>query len=433
MTPSTKTKNPGLSLGKLSALAQIVVRKPTQVPDAEIELALIDSQTQVRTTFRYLEELAESIKQLGVIEPIILLAKDDGRFRLLCGERRFLAAPLAGLLKIPALVKRGLSEVEIRQIQVAENNDREDLTPYDIAMGVSEDVKNFGFKEAQKIWNRTDSWISKRVAVPKYSEPVLDLLKLEACGDLEVLHSLNQLFKLDAKEFGYMERRLKDRLPLSREDVRNKVVAITAWQKEQFEFDKRRKEAEEARSKDEEETDTKTGNAVEEDTPNKFVASEKTSMSIVKNSADSTPKASAIKVDQVRSPLMEPSPTERAAAERDTLEESLKVLRTEVFEWGDVNLGQFNSLQDKMKELGHDMNETEWVLWSSFLSMALPMLHALGDNRALAYIKRLQNEFKTKTPILMWREQHWLIGDSDLENDDAPREPIPTMPADWRL
>lgn len=393
----------------------------TTAPDAEIELLLIDVERQVRTDLGDLTNLAASIAGIGVLEPVLLLAKDDGRYRLIAGERRFRSSLLAGKTKIPALIKRGLSEFQIRQIQVTENNDREDLSAYDEAMGVAEDAEKFGFKEAQKIWNRSEGWVSKRVAVKKYAEPVCELLKNKLCGDLEVLHSLNQLYDASVEEFGHMERRLKEGLSLSRDEARNKVSAVKAFKKQEAEFAKRRTEVQAA--------------AKQEKTPKWLEEQRKrdAEKQAGGDPQDTAPVADAGKAGQVYLPSMEPSAEEVAAAERERLALGLKSLRTEVFEWGDANMGQFNSMKTKLAELGCDMNETEWVLWSGFLSMVLPMMHALGDDRALSYIKRLQTEFKTKTPILMWREQHSLADGADPEDDGAPRNEIPAMPADWRF
>ena len=139
-TPSTR--KPGLDLGKLSSVAKIAVNRRPQPADAEIELALIFSNSQVRKRFRYLEELAESMRLNGVIEPLLVHEEADGRYRVIVGERRLRAAPLAGLSKVPVLIKRGLTDLQVRRMQVAENNDRDDLSPFEEAMGVIEDVEH---------------------------------------------------------------------------------------------------------------------------------------------------------------------------------------------------------------------------------------------------------------------------------------------------
>lgn len=423
------TKKPGLSLGRLSAVAQIAVQRPAQAPDAEIELSLIYSIKQVRKNFRNLEELAESFKLNGIIEPLIVHVETDGRYRLIIGERRFRAAPLASLTKVPVIIKRGLNELQIRRLQVAENNDRDNLTAYDEAMGVIEDVEQYGTKEAMLIWNRGEAWVSKRMAVKRYADPVRELLESELCGDFEVLHSLNQLHELSVVEYGHMERRMKDGLPLSRDEVRNKVASVKTWIKQETEMAKRRAEAQSAPKQ--EKPAEKTPKRPEEQYKKDAEAGNNAQGAAATATTETT--AAAIgKTEQAYQPSVEPSLEEIAAAERERLECGLISLRKEVFEWGDANLSQFNSIKTKLIELGHDRNETEWVLWSGFLTMALPILHAVGDNNVLPYIKRLQTEFRSKTPLLMWRELHPLTQDADPEND-GPRVEIPAMPADWRF
>lgn len=364
----------------------------TASPDAEIDLTLIDLERQVRSEIGDIADLATSINDLGVLEPVLLLDKDNGRYRLIAGERRFRACLQLEKVKIPAIIKRDLTNFQIRQIQVTENNDREDLSVYDEAMGVTEDVENFGFKEAQRIWNRSEGWISKRMAVKTFAEPVRELLKKKICGDLEVLHSLNQLHNLNELEFSRMERRLKEGMPLARDEARNVVSTVKAFKKQETEFNKRR----------EMQISAKNENLAE---PSKAQHKQKVSK----------------KVKNIQS------------KKSGTFESRLQSLRTELFKSGGANQAKFTSIINNMVELGRDMNETEWVLWSGFLTSILPIMDALGENRTLAYVKKLQTEFKTKTPILMWRELHSITDISHSKNDSEERDAIPVMPENWRF
>ena len=67
----------------------------------------------MRKTFRNLEELAESFKLNGIIEPLVVHVEADGRYRIIVGERRYRAAPLAGLAKVPVIIKKGLNELQM--------------------------------------------------------------------------------------------------------------------------------------------------------------------------------------------------------------------------------------------------------------------------------------------------------------------------------
>jgi len=79
-----------------------------------------------------LEDLVESVKALGVKEPILVRPKPDGRYELIAGERRLLAARKAGLKEIPAIVET-LTDEEAEAVALTENLQRKDVTPYEIA------------------------------------------------------------------------------------------------------------------------------------------------------------------------------------------------------------------------------------------------------------------------------------------------------------
>ncbi len=101
----------------------------------EIETALIDTNpNQPRKNFDKdaLAELAKSISQHGVIQPIIVAPK-GGRYEIIAGERRYRATQQAGLGKIPAIV-RDYNDMERKEIALIENLQREDLNPIEEAM-----------------------------------------------------------------------------------------------------------------------------------------------------------------------------------------------------------------------------------------------------------------------------------------------------------
>ena len=175
-----------------------VVQSATQRGDQEIPVDLIDINPQVRTQFNPVKQASinASIAAQGINQSLVLHAKPDGRYDLIAGEYRIRGAFANELKTVPARVKHNLSAWEIRRIQVSENMEREDITAFDEAMGVAEDVEKYGFEVAQQIWNRSEGWISKRTAVLKYAEPVRKLLQDGVSNDLEVAHSLNQLHQL---------------------------------------------------------------------------------------------------------------------------------------------------------------------------------------------------------------------------------------------
>jgi ParB family chromosome partitioning protein len=101
-----------------------------------IDVARIKSSIfQPRKNFdeKSLMELAESIKSKGVIEPLIVRVGRDGYYELICGERRLRASKIAGLTKVPAIIK-DVSDDEAFEIALIENIQREDLTPVELAL-----------------------------------------------------------------------------------------------------------------------------------------------------------------------------------------------------------------------------------------------------------------------------------------------------------
>lgn len=92
------------------------------------------SRQQPRKVFRddTLKELASSIKEKGVLQPIIVAREGDGSFRLIAGERRWRASRLAGLKRLPAIVK-DTTPADSLEIALIENIQREDLNPIETA------------------------------------------------------------------------------------------------------------------------------------------------------------------------------------------------------------------------------------------------------------------------------------------------------------
>lgn len=117
---------------------------------ATVPLRLIDPNPyQPRRQFdqETLEELAQSIRLHGILQPIIVRQKGR-RYQLLAGERRCRAAELAGLVEIPALVKE-LSDREMMELSIVENLQREDLNPLDEALGYDQLVKQLGLTQEE--------------------------------------------------------------------------------------------------------------------------------------------------------------------------------------------------------------------------------------------------------------------------------------------
>lgn len=118
---------------------------------SQCELRIVDIEpckNQPRRNFNIeqLEILADSIKNHGVIQPIIVRSLSNGRFEIIAGERRWRAARMAGLKTIPSVVKE-FTNSNIMEIALIENLQREDLNPIDEALGFQSLIDEYNFTQ----------------------------------------------------------------------------------------------------------------------------------------------------------------------------------------------------------------------------------------------------------------------------------------------
>lgn len=174
---STKSRGLGRGLEALIIDTEIPAVEPESGPSKD-GVAYIDineikpNRNQPRKMFDAdkLQELADSIQEHGVIQPLIVRTADNG-YELVAGERRWRAARLAGLKTVPCLL-RELTEEENALIAIIENMQREDLNPVEEAEGLNRMIDAFGLTQEQ---------VSKSVGKSRpYITNSLRLLKLPA-------------------------------------------------------------------------------------------------------------------------------------------------------------------------------------------------------------------------------------------------------------
>jgi len=124
-----------------------------------------------------LEELSESIKTYGIIQPIVV-SKENGYYAIIAGERRWRAAKLAGLEEVPAII-RDSDEQTNREISLIENIQREDLNPYEKALGIRSLMDRYGLtqEEVSKKIGKSRSSVSNTVRILYLAPDVLELVK----------------------------------------------------------------------------------------------------------------------------------------------------------------------------------------------------------------------------------------------------------------
>ncbi len=137
---------------------------------------------QPRKTFAHepLEQLADSIAQFGVLQPIIVResALLAGTYEIIAGERRWRAAKMAGLSEIPAVILEG-DDLKAAQVAVIENVQREDLNPVEEALAYDALIERFGLTQEQvaKQVGKSRSAITNNLRLLELPEEVLELLR----------------------------------------------------------------------------------------------------------------------------------------------------------------------------------------------------------------------------------------------------------------
>ena len=147
----------------------------------ELEISEIEpDREQPRSSFDddTLAELADSISQHGVLQPILVRPLPGGGYRIVAGERRWRASRLAGKSTIPAIV-RNLSELEAKTFALVENLQREDLNPVDEALGYKQLMQVSGMTQEQtaKLVGRSRPAVANALRLLSLPEEALDLLR----------------------------------------------------------------------------------------------------------------------------------------------------------------------------------------------------------------------------------------------------------------
>jgi len=148
-------------------------------------------QPRTRMDEGALYELAESIKAQGIMQPILVRKLPDGanagKFEIIAGERRFRAAKLAGLDRVPVLV-RDVPNEAAAAMALIENIQREDLNPLEEAQGLSRLIREFGLthEQAAQAVGRSRSAASNLLRLLNLADPVQTMLM---AGDLDMGHA----------------------------------------------------------------------------------------------------------------------------------------------------------------------------------------------------------------------------------------------------
>lgn len=175
-------KKTGLGKGLDTLIPSKKVEEPVSTVIKSEEMVDINSiepnKEQPRKLFNEdsLIELSESIKQHGIVQPLVVTKKDD-YFKIIAGERRWRAAKLAGLKKVPVVVK-DYSPQEIMEIALIENIQREDLNPVEEATAYQRLIQEYNLKQdevAERV-SKSRTAITNSLRLLKLDERVQNML-----------------------------------------------------------------------------------------------------------------------------------------------------------------------------------------------------------------------------------------------------------------
>ncbi len=182
-------RKPALGRG-LSALLPGKDDVPRGTSPREVEIGrLSPSRFQPRREFSEagLADLAQSIREQGIVQPIVVVARGD-RFEIVAGERRWRAAALAGLERVPITVREKASDRDLLEAALVENLQREDLNALEAAEAYARLREEFGLTQ-EKIAERVGkdrATVANTLRLLKLSSPVRDKIR---AGDLSAGHA----------------------------------------------------------------------------------------------------------------------------------------------------------------------------------------------------------------------------------------------------
>ncbi len=225
-------KKSGLGRGLSSLLADNSLEETSGAQPVKLNLMDIEpNKEQARKIFdeAALSELADSIAQHGVLQPLLVRPMIGGGYQLVAGERRWRASRIAGLTQVPVIIKE-LNDTDAAVISLIENLQREDLNPVEEAVGFASLIKDFNLtqEEAAAKVGKSRPAVANALRLLKLPEKVLNLVrenKLSA-GHARTLAALDDEKLIISTAEMIIEKNLSVR------ETEKLVKALTAEKKE---------------------------------------------------------------------------------------------------------------------------------------------------------------------------------------------------------
>ena len=182
-------KKKGLGRG-LEALLGDKAQKETTAEINRLPLTALQAgkyQPRQKMEAGALQELAESIREQGVMQPLLVRLVAPGKYEIIAGERRFRAATLAGLKEVPVLVSSA-NDQAAAAMALVENMQREDLNPLEESQGLARLIEEFGFthEQAAKAVGKSRSAVTNLLRLNQLAKSVQAML---LAGDIDMGHA----------------------------------------------------------------------------------------------------------------------------------------------------------------------------------------------------------------------------------------------------
>ncbi len=225
-------KKNGLGRGLGSLLADNSIEENSSIQPVKLDIMDIEpNKEQARKQFdeATLSELADSIAQHGVLQPLLVRPIIGGGYQLIAGERRWRASRIAGLTQVPVIIKE-LTDDEAAVISLIENLQREDLNPIEEAYGFASLIKDFDLtqEEAAQRVGKSRPAVANALRLLRLPQEVIDAVRE---GKLSAGHA-RALAAIDDEKTAIFAAKTVMEKGLSVRETEKLVKALTAEKKE---------------------------------------------------------------------------------------------------------------------------------------------------------------------------------------------------------
>ena len=224
-------KKKGLGRGLEALLGEKSQKESTSTEINRLPLTALQAgkyQPRQKMEAGALQELAESIREQGVMQPLLVRLVGAGKYEIIAGERRFRAATIAGLTEVPVLVS-GADDQAAAAMALVENMQREDLNPLEESQGLARLIEEFGFthEQAAKAVGKSRSAITNLLRLAQLAKPVQAML---LAGDIDMGHARALLPLPGASQVALAQRIAAQGLSVREAERMSAALAIAGGQ-----------------------------------------------------------------------------------------------------------------------------------------------------------------------------------------------------------